>query len=144
MCRILDIWLGIGDTSWRIEHVSSYLDALRGPVSSCEFANECHRFLTIEQNGDVAGCDFVDWRPILGNVLQADLPTICQGEVYHQWRERVVAVPPECRGCRWFSVCGGGCLHYRPYGADDGIWGRYQLCQVRQRIWEYYAERVVK
>lgn len=144
MCHILDIWLGMGDTGWRIEHMSSYLDALRGLVVSCEFANKCHQFLTIEQSGNVTGCDFIDSRLILGNILQADLPTICQGEAYQQWRERVVTVPSECRECRWFPVCGGGCLHYRLCGADDGVWGHYQLCQVRQRIWEYYAERVAK
>lgn len=144
MCRILDVWLDMGDVGWQIEHMSSYLDTLRGSVANCEFANECYRFLTIEQNGDVTGCDFVGWRPVLGNVLQADLPIICQSRTYRQWKERVTAVPTECRECRWFLVCGGGCLHYRPYGATDGVWGHYQLCQVRQRIWKYYAERVAK
>jgi uncharacterized protein len=144
MCRTLDVWLAISDASWQIDHMSSYLNTLRGPVASCEFANECHRFLTIEQNGDVTGCDFVWPRPVLGNVLQDDLLAICHSEVYRQWQERVTAVPRECLRCRWFSVCGGGCLHYRPYQKDSGWWGQYRLCQVRQHIWEYYSEQVAK
>lgn len=144
MCRLLDVWLVVDDSDWKIEPMSSFIAALNGPVANCEFANECHRFLTIEQNGDITGCDFVWPRPVLGNVMRDNLQTIVQSAAYQQWCDRVTAVPKSCLSCRWFRVCGGGCLHYRQLHDETGYWGLYDLCQSRQRVWAYYAEQVAK
>lgn len=144
MCRLLDLWLSVGDKDWKVEHLASFVRALRGErPTSCEFANSCHTFLTVQHNGDVTTCDFMGDSTALGNVSDNTIPEICEREAYIRFRDCASSIPSECYDCKWTSFCRGGCLHYRlPINSVDQCWGLHSLCEAQKQIFDYYSRRL--
>jgi uncharacterized protein len=85
-----------------------------GPSGICLFAGDCFgAYLTVEPDGVVSACDKyiedADYR--FGNVLESGLTGARASRRLAAVRAEARAQVEHTRGCRWFSVCHGGCPH---------------------------------
>lgn len=97
-----------------------YLKAiLEGGNSYCNFSQNCTRhYLTVSPNGTVHSCIMFAGRPAyaFGNISQSSLDTILRSPVRQRMLLDRAAQIRKCRGCRWLSVCNGGCSHHALVG----------------------------
>ena len=80
----------------------------------CVFGDDCHRYLLVEQNGDVYPCDFFveeGWK--LGNVVETSLGSMFESEKEKEFASHRTRYSDECGSCRWVEFCGGGCQKER-------------------------------
>lgn len=144
MCGIIDLWFRIKDNDWVIEPIYSFVRALSGDSTGigCDLVNDCGRFLTIENNGDISCCDFIPQRFIFGNVQKTPPKEITTNVAYKQFVAKVKTRPRECANCSWQDICGGGCLHYRNFDVSSQEWREYILCGARKEIFSYYKQKL--
>lgn len=118
LCRIFELWLadfrGGAPTTfirWFDSLFYRYVD--REP-SECDLQKECGNYLVIEHNGDVYACDFFvepAWK--LGNVMDSKLVHMLNSARQTEFGRMKSALPTPCFGCKWHSVCRGGCTKDR-------------------------------
>lgn len=122
LCEIFDEWGGkeVPDTYVRVfdEILISYVT---GESPSCNFSDECGKYVVIEYNGDVYVCDFfVEPRWYLGNLMKQPLEKIVESEKFVTFNEKKGILAVECKGCNWIKYCNGGCpRHWILPGVDQ-------------------------
>ena len=105
-----------------IRNFMDYITVLKGnPPTSCGMGGFCSLHTVIESNGDVSPCDFycVDkWK--LGNINSSSLNSIRNNHKARDFFNRSLYLHKECKNCRVFKLCGGGCRRdLEPY--IDGV-----------------------
>ncbi|MBU1255956.1 radical SAM protein [Patescibacteria group bacterium] len=144
MCRLLDVWMKVGDNDWILEPIRSFIAVMSSNATNiaCELVGGCGNFLTIEHNGGIACCDFISQRFVFGNVCDSSIEEIINGPAYAQFLSKTKIKPSKCESCSWqFVCCGGGCLHYRKFNSDTGHWGKDVLCEAKKKFFDYYKQR---
>jgi uncharacterized protein len=93
-------------------------------VLSCGMSGTCSAQYVIESDGSVYPCDFycVD-SYLLGNVLTDDFEAIDARRAESRFIESSSRAAEECRTCRYFALCRGGCRRDRDSfaGASLGL-----------------------
>ncbi len=144
MCRLLDVWMGVGDNNWMLEPIRSFVNVMSGNAANvtCELVGGCGNFLTVERNGDITCCDFIPQRFVFGNVRDSDIRKIADGSDYALFLSKIKIRPSKCENCSWrFVCCGGGCLHYRKYNSEAGYWSEDVLCEAKKNFFGYCKQR---
>ncbi|MGL5347217.1 MAG: anaerobic sulfatase maturase [Peptostreptococcaceae bacterium] len=105
-----------------IRNFMDYITVLKGNhPTSCGMGGFCSLHTVIESNGDVYPCDFycVDkWK--LGNINSSPLNSIRNNHKARDFFNRSLYLHKECKNCKVFKLCGGGCRRdLEPY--IDGI-----------------------
>ncbi len=113
--RLFDAWVDTGADSVRIRWFDNLIQLLWGhPAETCEMARQCGMYVVLEHNGDCYPCDFfVEKEWALGNILETPLTKIVDSAMSHRFRRMKSRLHPDCRGCRWLSLCHGECPRYR-------------------------------
>ena len=140
LVRLFDLWekdLRAG----RIVHVrtfESWAALLSGRLpEECGTAGVCSAQYVVEADGDVYPCDFYaldEWR--LGNVRDG-LAAIDERRRALGFIEQSLALPEECRACRWVQLCRGGCRLWRD------VTGKNRLCGGYRSFFSQAAERLL-
>ena len=98
-----------------VRQFDGWLNRLCGhPSGQCGMNGCCQVSFLVESNGDVFPCDFYaldEWR--LGNIAEASLRKMAGSETARAFVESSLPRAKECDGCRWFSLCRGGCRRDR-------------------------------
>jgi uncharacterized protein len=121
LCEVFDEWgrKDLPETYVRVfdEILISYVT---GESPSCDFSDECGKYIVIEYNGDVYVCDFfVEPRWYLGNIMNQSLEKIVESEKFLEFSEKKGIQAKECKGCNWIQYCNGGCpKHWIRPGVD--------------------------
>jgi len=140
LCRIFDLWRDdfAGDrptTSIRFFEALLY-NYIGMTPPECSLMEECGSYVVVEHSGDCYACDFFvtpEWR--LGHILQDDLAEMFHSRRQQEFRRRKTLLPAECRLCRWYRLCHGGCPKDRLRIADDK--GKNHLCLALQRFFAH-------
>ena len=113
--RLFDEWVDKGADSIRIRWFDNLIQLLWGhPAETCEMARQCGMYVVLEHNGDCYPCDFfVEKEWALGNILETPLTNIVDSAMSHRFRRMKSRLHPDCRECRWLSLCHGECPRYR-------------------------------
>lgn len=144
LCRLFDLWMddfsGLEPgTSVRLFE-SLFYTYIGHPSPECTLLDECGTYVVVEHTGDVYSCDFFvhpAWH--LGNVEDANLLEMLNGEKQCLFGRKKANLPDECKRCRWLSLCKGGC----PKDLLSGQAGkaRNYLCSAYRMFFEYSDER---
>lgn len=143
LCGLFDAWY----LDWkRGEYVSirlfdDYVHLMTGlPASTCSTTGHCGNYLVVEADGTLYPCDFyaVDqWR--LGQIGQAPLTGIFQGEKTELFCDEALHRPAGCSECRWFPLCNGGCKRdWTRVGHEP----KNYLCPAFQQFFAYAESRL--
>lgn len=146
MLEAFDEWYARDDPAIQINFFTDIVQGLvGGRPSLCSFHQICHRYLTVDTDGNVYGCSRLvhveNFK--LGNLGSASLAAILNGPTYQAYREMVCSTPFECGSCKWWFLCAGGCLAYRVSPQQPNM-GPNLLCPAYLLIFQHIANRLAE
>lgn len=118
------------------------LEAMR-----CPWTNQCGgHFLGIEPNFDVYNCsefaDLGDAEYAFGNIKEMSVPQLLASRAARATIRRRVDVPMDCKSCRHFNECEGGCMRDAVlYG--KGLGGKFHYCKSWMMVFDRIKETVM-
>jgi uncharacterized protein len=115
---------------------------IQGAPSDCIGQQNCSMsHISTGPYGDIYPCATLsaDGQWCYGNVMDTPMTRLLQGEVARRARSRFV--DPSCLGCRWLSICNGGCMarSVRFFGDHNR---RDYYCSSFRRMHEHIAGRL--
>lgn len=111
---------------------------------ACNMNGKCQCQCVIEADGGVYPCDFyaIDkWK--LGNINDKDIEDILSCESAKAFIKTSLPLASECKECKWYSLCRGGCRRERDNFEEGSIDLNY-YCSAYQEFFDYAYTRLVK
>lgn len=98
-----------------IRTFDDYISILAGRgTASCGMNGACGAYFTVEADGSVFPCDFYVLDGYRGGNLDSDsLENIGKSEAFRKFMRESFPRPVECKDCKWFALCKGGCRRHR-------------------------------
>ena len=124
-----------------------YFDNIIGMVmgykpEACGILGVCQSQLIIEADGGVYPCDFYvidDWH--LGNIKEVELDELKNSDKSKRFIEMSKFIDPQCKACKWFNLCRGGCRRNRePFKDENQVLNYY--CSSYREFFEAASERI--
>lgn len=137
MTRVLDRWLALGRSDFKIRGLAGVVRKLSGlDPGYCKLEGDCSAYITFAHNGDVYPCDEFSTFPEtrLGNLHASDLEELLDSPATRAMFRAWSAVPAECSDCRWRDLCRGGCPFERQMGG--GVDRPSVLCEGLKLIYK--------
>ncbi|MBR3929155.1 MAG: anaerobic sulfatase maturase [Clostridia bacterium] len=120
----------------------NYVQMLKGRrPESCSMTGRCTCYFVIEGNGDVYPCDFYvldKWK--LGNIAFDDFRTMLKSKKAQEFVSTSVYMHPDCRVCRHYSLCRGGCRRDREPFDEMNRPGKSRYCESYRMFFEACGE----
>jgi radical SAM protein with 4Fe4S-binding SPASM domain len=116
-------------------------------TSRCPWTRNCGgHFLGLEPNGDVYNCsefaDLGDETYRFGNLREQTLPEVLASKISMATRRRRVDLPMDCKSCRHFNECEGGCMRDSVlYGR--GLGGKFYYCQSWMMVFDRIKQSIM-
>jgi len=110
----------------------------------CGMTGQCACQFIIESDGGVYPCDFYvidEW--YLGNIKKLTFDELLNSNNSKRFVEVSKYISPECKQCKWFYLCKGGCRRWR----EPFINKKPRLnilCSAYQEFFEYAEDRLIK
>jgi len=114
------------------------------PPESCNMQGVCGRQWVIEADGSVYPCDFYaldKW--CLGSIREDGFEEMDRRRDelgFIRWSRQL---HEDCKGCRWFGLCRGGCRRNREPVTCNST-GRNYFCSAYKGFFEYAYPRLVE
>lgn len=125
-----------------VRSFDNYVQMLKGRrPESCSMTGRCTCYFVIEGNGDVYPCDFYvldKWK--LGNIRENDFRTMLKSEKAQEFVASSVYMHPDCRTCRHYSMCRGGCRRDREPFDDQNRPGKSRYCESYKMFFKACGE----
>jgi len=113
LCGLFDCWY----RDWKagnyisIRTFDDYLRILmRMSPSTCAASGACGSYLVVEGDGSLYPCDFYvldEWK--IGNIREMSVAQALASEASVRFVREGALRPDDCRTCRFFPICRGGC-----------------------------------
>ncbi len=112
----------------------------------CPWTKSCGgKFLGVEPNGDTFNCsefaDLADPQYRFGNIFKQTVPEMLASPPAILIRRRRVDNPPDCKTCRHYEVCEGGCARDSVL-YERGLGGKFYYCQSWKMVFDRIKESV--
>lgn len=81
---------------------------------ACNMNGKCTCQFVVEADGGIYPCDFYvldQWQ--LGNIKDKSINEIISNENAQRFIQDSLEIMPECKGCKWYGLCRGGCRRER-------------------------------
>lgn len=132
LITLFDLWY----EDWRcgrqpnIRQFENYIGILVGyQPEACEQMGVCGIQNVVEADGSVYPCDFYmldEYK--LGNLNENRMGDIREKRLELGFRERSEKLSEECKRCKYYSICRGGCQRNRDYREESDTYHNY-FCQ---------------
>lgn len=110
-----------------------------GESGLCTFGKCQGHFLTIGAQGGITFCNRMAQQSAFQLASVSQSPSwalLQQSPAWAKLQERGALVETECKDCRHFSICQGGCFHQNPQGRDP-------LCAAYKAIFDHIKRRAL-
>lgn len=123
-----------------IRYFDNLVQILQGRhPESCAMTGHCNIQYLVEADGSVYPCDFYALDSCcLGKVPDNTIEEIDQKRKDIRFIEESLEKPAQCRQCKWFALCRGGCK--RDYTQGENAHNYY--CESYQEFFEYALPRL--
>jgi len=138
-----ELWMNEENSFVCIEPIDTMLRSLLGQGPRlCSFASSClKRMVSVAPDGTVLPCGSLSSLP-LGNIFETPLICILHNDnAKHLRRSRSLSVAKFCGGCRYVSLCRGGCREIAFWHSGEYS-GRFQYCEARKQTFAYLEHRL--
>jgi uncharacterized protein len=111
---------------------------------SCDMRGHCSANSIIEADGSVYPCDFYvldEWK--LGNINDNSFEEMLKSETAKNFVKESVNTDPECRECKYYRVCRGGCKRHKE-PKIDGKYTKNYFCSAYKEFYKYSLPRFVE
>lgn len=146
MSELFDLWyldLTKGQQPY-IRQFENYVGILLGAEpEACEMKGLCGNQNVVEADGSVYPCDFYvldDYK--IGNVREDSFEQILENSIAMKFTEKSVITDKECRECKYFPLCRGGCGRHR-MDAEGKRTGRNRFCRSYQMFFNAALPRLL-
>lgn len=128
-----------------IRTFDDYISVLAGRgTASCGMNGRCGAYFTVEADGSVFPCDFYVLDGYCGGNLGSDsLENIGRSKAFCGFMRESLPLPFECRACKWYALCKGGCRRHREPFAD-GRPSSNRFCSAYQAFFESAYPRMAE
>ncbi len=112
------------------------------PPELCGMTGQCGIQTIIEADGTVYPCDFYvldEYK--LGNLCHDSIQTINKNRENLNFYNQDSVYADNCKACKWFFLCKGGCKRDRIELADGTLGGNY-YCNAFKNFYEYAHKRL--
>ena len=102
------------------------------PPETCGMTGICSVQYVAEADGGIYPCDFYctdEYK--LGDLHKMSLRELFESETAQNFIKRSCRHLDECKACRWYKLCRGGCMRYK----DSN--GKYVYCGAFTRFMEH-------
>ena len=142
LCNLFDLWFDdvAHERLTFNREFENWVGILAGrEPEECGMAGVCSPQYLIEADGSVYPCDFYaldDY--LLGNICVDSLAQLDEKRAQIGFIEASLAIPEECRQCKWYALCRGGCRRNRDAG------GKNRFCAAYRKFFAYAYPRMQK
>lgn len=146
LCEMFDLWYEDFSSGYQmdIRMFSNLAQMVAGfPAEECGMNGHCNCYFVVEGDGSVYPCDFYcmdEWK--LGTVENGFCDMI-QSEKAGKFIASSQSVSEKCKGCKYFSLCKGGCRRWREPFVNGKPELNY-LCEAYEIFFEHTWERIQK
>ncbi|MCL2013876.1 MAG: anaerobic sulfatase maturase [Oscillospiraceae bacterium] len=105
-----------------VRNFDNYISILLGANPECCGMNGfCSLNFVVESDGSVYPCDFyVLDKYRLGNISTHSFEELAKTETARKFISQSYYIDDECKKCRWYKLCRGGCFREREPVSSDG------------------------
>lgn len=145
LINLFDLW----HKDWKrgkapyIRQFENYIGILMGrPPESCEQMGVCSVQCVVEADGSVFPCDFYamdEYR--LGNFNEQKMKDFFQCSVARNFVAKSREVHPDCRECRYYHICRGGCRRNRVLDPVSGLY-KNRFCESSRMFFDRAYKRM--
>ncbi len=110
---------------------------------ACGMGGICNKQYVVEADASVYPCDFYmldEWK--LGNLTKDTIEQIDAKREELRFIEQSCVVADECKNCKWYMLCRGGCRRDRDY-FDKGI-GLNYFCDAYKQFFEFSSPKLIE
>ncbi len=110
---------------------------------ACGMAGICNKQYVVEADASVYPCDFYmldEWK--LGNLAHETIEQIDKKREELQFIEQSSVIAEECKTCKWYTLCRGGCRRDRDY-FNEGI-GLNYYCEAYKDFFAFAYPKLVE
>jgi len=114
----------------------------QGP-EACNMTGQCTINCIIESDGGVYPCDFyvIDkWH--LGNIKEKKIEDMVSSDVAKEFIQQSLYLPLECKDCKWYGLCRGGCRRERESIENVKV-GLNYYCSAYKGFFDYAYDGLV-
>ena len=113
-------------------------------AESCEQRGSCGVQYVVEADGSVYPCDFYVMDDFyLGNLNADILSQIDEKREQIGFIDRSLKLDEECRKCKYFRLCRGGCMRNRELHENEGMYRNY-FCKGYQTFFDQWYELIMQ
>ena len=142
LCTVFDEWVKHDVGEYFVQLFDATLANWVGEAPGvCTLSAECGHVGVLEHNGDLYSCDhFVYPEYLLGNLHRHTITEMMHSARQQQFaRYKRLALPRQCKECRYLFACHGECPKNRFLNDRYGEFGLNYLCQGYHRFFEHAA-----
>lgn len=126
-----------------VRNFDNYIGILLGrEPENCAMCGRCGQYFLIEADGSVYPCDFYvldEWK--IGNINNSSFFRLAKADTVQRFIGTSLYVSPECKGCKWYGLCRGGCRRDRePFQNDLPALNKW--CISYKKLFEYAYPRM--
>ena len=142
LIRFYELWRNDSDLKFQLNPFAGIVKSFfTGRNNICEYsAISCYRILGIDSKGDVYVCSRSTHIPetFMGNINNQGLDELLESEPHKAILDRYLRLKES--GCKYFSICSGGCpieaLSYK----GDFMENSYYCCETKRGLYELIEE----
>ncbi len=145
LCRLFDLWYRDAEAG-KLKYNRTFQNLLQMAMGerpeSCNMVGHCSIQYLVEADGSVYPCDFYaldEWK--LGNLNADSIQALDRKREELGFIQKSLAVPEDCRQCRWYPLCRNGCRRDREL-LPDGSLGKNIYCEGWKMFYPYAWPRI--
>jgi len=122
LCDVFSLWYKdrLRGTAPSIRTFDNWIGMLLGyPPEECGMCGQCAAYFCVEADGSAYPCDFYvldEYR--LGSFETDTVQKMNEVRRELRFVQQSLAVPQQCRECRWYALCRNGCRRARENGVN--------------------------
>ncbi|MCR5784988.1 MAG: anaerobic sulfatase maturase [Eubacterium sp.] len=127
-----------------IRHFDNWVRMVMGERSDmCSLTGVCGSYFVCESDGNIYPCDFyVSSKYLLGNIVTDSFEHLFKSLNESGFlKEAAVCLSPECKECKNFDLCRGGC---KRDWVRDGNTGKSRYCSALDRFFNRYRSKMLQ
>lgn len=145
LCRLFDMWYSdfMSGKEVEIRQFTNYAQIAAGfAPEECGMCGRCTVYFAIESDGSVYPCDFYTQDNMKLGVVSDGFTSLWNSTKAQQFIQVSVDKPNECKECKYYALCRGGCRRWRDiYGGELGV---NHLCEGYKLFFSHCQERIEK
>lgn len=144
LCKLFDLWYEDFSKGLQIDiRMFSNLAQMAAGYApeECGMCGKCNTYFVVESDGSVYPCDFYtqdEWK--LGSV-ENGFSNLYKSEKSIKFMEISHKTEPECKECRYFYLCRGGCRRWRDMQLNGELELNY-LCEGFKIFFAHCESRI--